>query len=83
MSKKEYTELIDATSSAAAFMFLLETIESMVDNDEFTLETLTTVIIEITKRLAKESNELIEKYELSGVDRDSIIVLDSIAGGAE
>ena len=83
MSKKEYTELIDATSSAVAFVTLMETVQRMIDNDELSLETLVITIAGITDNLAKEANELIEKYELSGVDKDSIIVLDTIAGGAK
>ena len=83
MSKKEYTKLIDATSSAEAFTALMGTIKSMMDNDELTLELLIVTITGITAHLANEANELIKKYELEGVDKDSIFVVDSIAGGAE
>ena len=83
MSKKDYTELIKATATAEAFVTLMETMQHMVDNDEFNIEVLATTIAGITDHLAGEANELIKKYELNGVDKDSIFVVDSIAGGAE
>ena len=83
MSKKDYTELIKATAIAESFIALVGTMQSMMDNDEFNIEVLATTIAGITDYSANEANELIKKYELNGVDKDSIIVLDSIAGGAE
>ena len=83
MSKKEYTELIKTTATAEAFVTLMETMRHMIDNDEFNIEVLATTIMGITDHLANEANELIKKYELKGVNKDSIFVVDSIAGGAE
>ena len=83
MSKKDYTELIKATATAEAFVTLMETMQSMIDNDEFNIKVLATTIMGITGHLANEANELIKKYELEGVDKDSIFVVDSIAGGAK
>ena len=83
MSKKDYTELIKATAEAASFINLVRTMQSMMDNDDFNIEILATLITRITNHLANEANELIKKYELNGVDKDSIFVVDSIAGGAE
>ena len=83
MSKKDYTELIKTTAKAESFISLVGTMESMMDNDDFNIEVLATLIVEITNHLASEANELIKKYELNGVDKDSIFVIDSIAGGAK
>ena len=83
MSKKDYTELIKATATAEAFVSLMETMQVMMDNDEFNIEILATTIAGITDHLAGDANKLIKKYELNGVDKDSIFVVDSIAGGAE
>ena len=83
MSKKDYTELIKATATAEAFVSLMETMQHMVDNDEFNIEILATTIAGITDYLAGDANKLIKKYELEGVDKDSIFVVDSIAGGAK
>ena len=83
MSKKDYTELIKATATAESFIYLIDTMQVMVDNDEFNIEVLATTIAGITDHLANEANELIKKYELNGVNKDSIFVVDSIAGGAE
>ena len=83
MSKKDYTELIKATAIAESFVALMGTMQHMMDNDEFNIEVLATTIAGITDHLANEANELIKKYELEGVDKDSIFVVDSIAGGAE
>ena len=83
MSKKDYTELIKTTAIAESFISLMETMKSMMDNDEFNIEVLATTIVGITDHLANEANELIKKYELEGVDKDSIFVVDSIAGGAK
>ena len=83
MSKKDYTELIKTTAIAESFVSLMETMQVMMDNDEFNIEILATTIAGITDHLANEANELIKKYELNGVDKDSIFVVDSIAGGAK
>ena len=83
MSKKDYTELIKTTAIAESFISLIETMKSMKDKDEFNIEVLATTIVGITDHLADEALELIKKYELEGVDKDSIFVVDSIAGGAE
>ena len=83
MSKKDYTELIKTTAIAESFISLIDTMQVMMDNDEFNIEVLATTIAGITDHLANEANELIKKYELNGVDKDSIFVVDSIAGGAE
>ena len=83
MSKKDYTELIKTTAIAESFVALTGTMQHMMDNDEFNIEVLATTIAGITDHLANEANELIKKYELNGVDKDSIFVVDSIAGGAE
>ena len=83
MSKKDYTELIKTTAKAESFIALVGTMQSMMYNDDFNIEVLATTIAGITDHLANEANELIKKYELNGVDKDSIFVVDSIAGGAE
>lgn len=83
MSKKDYTELIETTAKAESFISLVGTMQAMIDNDEFNIEVLATTIAGIADHLAYKAIEVIEKYELEGVDKDSIFVVDSIAGGAE
>ena len=83
MSKKDYTELIKTTAVAESFVALRGTMQHMMDNDEFNIEVLAITIMGITDHVVDEANELIKKYELNGVDKDSIFVVDSIAGGAE
>ena len=83
MSKKDYTELIKATAIAESFVALMGTMQHMMDNDEFNIKVLATTIMGITDYSTDKANELIKKYELEGVDKDSIFVVDSIAGGAE
>lgn len=83
MSKKDYTELIKTTATAEAFVTLMEMMHTMIDNDKFNIEVLAITIMGITDHLTNDANELIKKYELEGVDKDSIFVVDSIAGGAK
>ena len=72
MTKREFSDLIEAKSLADGFDALIQTAQIMEANEDLTADNLVSLLLGIYSGLVDRCNEMIDKYGLNEKSIDDI-----------